>query len=309
MSPALRQRAEEYVAMRRALGFKLDNFARLLVDYISYLEDEDVPTVTVDSVLTWAALPLHASPAYVYMRFGVARAFAAHLHTLDPEAEIPPAGLVVRHCRRAAPYLYSEDDIALLLETARTITSPFRAATYQTLIGLLAVTGMRIGEAIALDRADLNTNRQVLTVVNSKFTKSREVPLHPTSVDALKVYLQRIDRPRAAVSAPGLFVSMKGTRLRRNIVDVTFAGLARRAGLGARSENCRPRVHDLRHSFAIRTLLDWYRHGLDVQVRLPLLSTFLGHIDPASTYWYLTATPELLALAAERLERPLGGLR
>ncbi len=292
--------------MRRALGFKLVSFGYLLFEFVGYLEDEGLGHVTIESALTWAIRPAGASAGYAAMRLGVARQFAKHLRCIDPATEVPPADLLPRGKRRTQPYLYSDTDITALIQAAATIPTPLRAVTYQALIALLSVTGMRVGEAIRLDIGDLDSRRGVLTIRDTKFGKSREVPLHPTTVDALCIYVARRDRPP---SSPSLFVSMNGTRLCRNIIEVTFGHLARQAGLEPRSANCRPRVHDVRHSFAVRTLLEWYRRGLDVQARLPLLSTFLGHVDPRSTYWYLSATPELLGLAGQRLEHALGDLR
>ncbi len=193
------------------------------------------------------------------------------------------------------------------MTAAATLCTPHRAATYATLLGLLAVSGMRVGEAIRLDRADLDTAEGLLTIRNSKFGKSRLVPLHPTTVAALRRYLARRDRPRPGRPAVALLVSGAGTRLRYCNVNWTFLKLVRRAGLVPRSASCRPRLHDLRHTFAVRTVLDAYRAGADVQVRLPILSTWLGHVNPAATYWYLSAAPELLELAGQRLERHQGG--
>lgn len=215
---------------------------------------------------------------------------------------MPPADLVPWRPCRATPYLYSGADIAALITAAASLRFPLRVTTYQTLIGLLAVTGMRIGEAIRLDGGDLDLVGGVLTVRQSKFGKSRLLPLHPTTTDALRGYLQRRDRLHPQPSTPAVFISPAGTRLAYCNVQATFARLARRAGLQPRSASCRPRIHDLRHSFAVASLLDAYASGQDGQARLTLLATYLGHVDPASTYWYLSAAPELLALAGQRLE-------
>ena len=185
---------------------------------------------------------------------------------------------------------------------------PLRAAAYQTLIGLLAVTGMRIGEAIRLDRADLDLAGGVLTVRESKFGKSRLVPLHPTAADALGGYLRLREQPHPRPRTASVFISLAGTRLDYRNVHATWKLLAARAGLQPRSPSCRPRIHDLRHSFAVRSLLDAYAAGQDGQARLALLATWLGHVDPAATYWYLSAAPELLALAGQRLDDHMAGL-
>jgi integrase len=208
---------------------------------------------------------------------------------------------------RATPYLYSDDEVTSLLAVAATLRTTYRVATYRTLIRLLAVTGMRVGEALALDREDIDVPQRVLTIRHTKFGKSRELPVHPSTVAALRHYLQRDDRPRAATRTAAVFVSLAGTRLRYCNVHWTFHRLVRRAGLTPRSVTCRPRIHDLRHRFAVCTLLDAYRSGADTQTRLHHLSTYLGHVDPVQTYWYLSAAPELLQLASDRLQRHLGG--
>lgn len=177
-----------------------------------------------------------------------------------------------------------------------------RQMTYRTLIGLLAVTGMRVGEAIRLDRADLDLAAGVVTVRDSKFGKSRALPLHATSITALREYLPTRDVHQHAAVSDALLISPAGTRLIYCNVHATFRQLRADAGLTARSKACRPRIHDLRHRFAVQTLLDWYRDGLEVQPRLPRLSTYLGHTHPRHTFWYLQAAPELMAIAGQRLD-------
>lgn len=293
----------DYLRLRRALGYKLERAEKLLAQFITYLEKSGAERVTVSSALAWATLPAAGGSRWLAMRLTVVRGFAAYLHALDPRNELIPTDLLPDPGHRATPYLYSDTDIAALMAATATLRTPHRAATYETLIGLLAVTGMRVGEAIRLDRADLDTTEELLTIRTSKFGKSRLLALHPTSVAALRRYLGRSDRPGSATPASPLFVSGAGTRLRYCNVNWTFLRLVRGAGLQARSSSCRPRLHDLRHTFAVRTVLDAYRAGADVQARLPLLSTYLGHVNPAATYWYLSAAPELLDLAAGRLER------
>jgi integrase len=235
------------------------------------------------------------------MRLAVVRGFAGWLQASDPTTEIPPLGWLPPR-RRTNPYLYSDAEIAALLAVARRARWPLSAATYEALIGLLVVTGLRVGEAIRLDRADVSFTEGLLTVRNSKFGQSRQVPIHPTTITALRGYL----RCRAELSPipgePSLFVHPAGNRITYPSVQQMFHTLVRRAGLNPRSPQCRPTIHGLRHSFAVNTLLRWYRNGDDVQARLPLLSTWLGHADPKWTYWYLSASPELLALVGERLE-------
>lgn len=304
MTP-LRQALDDYLTMRRGLGYKLERAEKLLAQFLVYLDEVGAESVTVEDALAWARLPASADPSWWSQRLSVVRGFAAYLHTLDPAAEVPAAELLPWRRRRATPYLYTDAEIAALIAACASLRFPLRVATYGTLIGLLAITGLRVGEAIRLDRGDLDLERGLLLVRDSKFGKSRELPLHETAVRALRGYLRRRQRLQPRPQAEALFVSLAGTRLRYCNVNWTFLRLVRRAGLEPRSATCRPRLHDLRHSFAVRTVLDAYRADSDVQARLPLLSTYLGHVDPAATYWYLSAAPELLALAGQRLERYL----
>lgn len=299
---ALRRSLEQYLTIRRALGFKLAGEGRLLADFVSFADAAGVDTLTCELALAWATLPPQGSPGWLARRLRAVRGFARYLQTLDPATEIPPAELLPARSGRATPYLYSDAEIVALMAAARQLAPPLRSATFETLIGLLAVTGLRIGEAMRLDRADVDPTKRLLTVRDSKYGKSREVLLHQSTVDALGSYGQRRDRLCRGPRAPSFFVSTRGTRLIHSTIYPTFRTLLRQAGLAQRSSSCRPRVHDLRHSFAVETLLGWYRDGGDVSVRMPLLSTYMGHVDPAATYWYLSAAPELLALAAKRLE-------
>jgi len=304
MTP-LRQALDDYLTMRRGLGYKLERAEKLLAQFLAYLDEVGADNVTVEHALAWARLPADSDPSWRSQRLSVVRGFAAYLRTLDPAAEVPAAELLPWRRRRATPYLYTDAEIAALIAACASLRFPLRVATYGTLLGLLAVSGLRVGEAIRLDRGDLDLERGLLLVRDSKFGKSRELPLHATAVRALRTYLRRRQRLQPRPQTEALFVSLAGTRLRYSNVNWTFLRLVRRAGLKPRSATCRPRLHDLRHSFAVRTVLDAYRADSDVQARLPLLSTYLGHVDPAATYWYLSAAPELLALAGQRLERHL----
>lgn len=299
----LRDALSDYLSLRRSLGFKLERPGQLLEDFTGYLDTAGAPTVTTELALAWATAPADADPAWWRARLAATRPFARYLAAFIPGTEVPPAGLLPGPAsRRAVPCLYSPAGIGALITAAAAIRTPLRAATYQTLIGLLAVTGMRAGETIRLDRPDVDLRAGLLTIRESKFGKSRQLPLHATTVAALAGYATLRDQrhPRPATAA--FFLSLTGTRLIYKNVHFTYHRLTQAAGLSPRSPQCRPRIHDLRHSFAVTTLLRWYQDGDDVAARLPLLSAWLGHADPASTYWYLTGTPELLALAATRLE-------
>lgn len=303
---SLRRSLIDYLAVRRALGYKLKRAEKLLAQFLTYVENRGDQHLRIATMLAWATQPSGSDRGWSSYRLSIVRGFASHMRTIDPATEVPSADLLPRRRCRATPYLYSDDDIAALMVAAARLRTPHRVATYRTLIGLLAVTGMRVGEALALDHDDIDASEGVLTVRHSKFGKSRELPVHPSTVAALRYYLRRRDRPRSATNTPAVLVSTAGTRLLYCNVQWTFHRLVRCAGLKPRSAACRPRLHDLRHRFAVCTILDSYRHGQDSEARLSLLSTYLGHIDPKNTYWYLSAAPELLQLAADRLQHHLG---
>jgi integrase len=298
----LRPALQDYLGVRRALGYKLNNADRLLGQFVSYCEQSSISTVTTDAAVAWATLPIGADPSWWGQRLSTVRCFAAWLQTLDPATEVPPRDILAGRPRRAVPYLYSDAEVVALMAAARGLRTPLQRCTYDTLVGLLAVTGMRAGEAIRLDRADVCLDLGLVRVLDSKFNKSREVPLHLSAVDALRRFAQLRDRLCPEPGSEAFFLSTTGSRLCSSRVRSTFRRLVRDAGLTPRSSRCRPRIHDLRHTLAVNTLLGFYRDGLEVQARLPLLSTWLGHVKPESTYWYLSAVPELLGLASHRLE-------
>jgi integrase/recombinase XerD len=303
-----RRAVEDYLAIRRSLGFSLDRAGRLLPHFVSYLERTGSHRITTALALAWATQPVGTHPHWWRERLGIVRGFARHLHAIDPVNEVPPTDLLPAHRPRVTPYLYSDADIAGLLCAARMLSPAFRSVTYKTLVGLLVVTGLRIGEAIGLDRADVDLEDGVIVVRRAKFGKLREVCLHESTVDALRAYARARTEHWPLVETPSFFISTRGVRLTENAVHFTFRDLVRQAQLEGRGARCRPRPHDLRHSFAVRTLLAWYRAGVDVEAQLPLLSTYLGHVKPSSTYWYLEAAPELLAIVGQRLEQVLGDL-
>jgi integrase/recombinase XerD len=252
-------------------------------------------------------MPQNASPVWAAQRLTMVRGFARYLQAVDPATQVPPVGVLPARTRRVTPYIYSDAEVAALMTAARMLRSPLKAATFETLIGLLAVTGMRGSEAMALDRGDLDTAAGLLTVRATKFRKSRQLPLQVTTLRALASYQAVRDRLCPAPATASLLVSATGARLCQATVQPAFRRLLRQAGIGQGPPRPRATIHGLRHSFAVKTLLGWYRDGQDVQARMPSLSTWLGHVAPAATYWYLTGTPELLALAAGRLEAATGG--
>ena len=305
---SLRESLAEYLAVRRSLGYKLEGTERMLGQFLDYLDANGADGVTVEHAVAWATLPGRGHHWHA-MRLGAVRGFARYLHEVDPRVEVPPADLLPDKSGRAVPYLYTDEQVTALIDAAATLRIAHKTATFQTLFGLLAATGMRVGEAVGLDRADFDADSGTLIVRNAKFGKSRELPLHPTTTSALTRYLRRRDRPRPVETIEALLLSSVGTRLWMSDVQTCFRALRARAGIGPRSAACRPRLHDLRHSFAVNTLLDAYRTDGDPASRLAALSTYLGHVNPGKTYWYLHAAPELLELASGRLERHLGDRR
>lgn len=301
----LRNALADYLTMRRALGYKMDKAERLLGQFVNFAEDRGEAHVRTETALSWATQPSGAAAIWTSRRLAEVRLFARHLQTLDPRTEVPHRDLLPAQARRATPYLYTPQEIAALMQATTILRGSHVQATYRTLIGLLAATGMRIGEAISLDRDDFDAGSGMMTIRHGKFGKARALPLHPSTVAALDDYLSRDDRPRPA-GMPTLLISSRGKRLRYGTVHEVFHKLLHHCGIAPRSATCRPRIHDLRHSFAVSTIVDDYRTG-DPGSRLAILSTYLGHADPGSTYWYLSAAPELLGLAGERLERHLRG--
>jgi len=299
---------EDYLAMRRALGFKLAQEGRLLRDFAAFAEAAGAGTVTTDLAVAWSVMPRNASPVRAAQRRTMVRGFARYLQAADPATQVPPVGVLPARARRVTPYIYPDAEVAALMTAARMLRNPLKAATFETLIGLLAVTGMRGSEAMALDRGDLDTTAGLLTVRATKFRKSRQLPLQVTTLEALAGYQAVRDRLCPAPATASLLVSATGARLCQATVQPAFRRLLRQAGIGQGPPRPRATIHGLRHSFAVNTLLGWYRDGQDVPARMPSLSTWLGHVAPAATYWYLTGTPELLALAAGRLEAATGGI-
>jgi len=303
MSHALHQVAADYLSMRRALGFKLEGYDRLLTDFLGCLERRGETTITVRAALAWASAPAGASPGRQSDRLCVVRGFARHLSGIDPSVEVPPSGLLGSRRQRRIPNLYSDADIARLMGAAGNLQPPLRGATYETLFGLLGVTGMRVGEAISLDRADVDVRSGLVEINDAKFRKHRLLPLHATTVAALRDYAAARDRLCPSAETSSFFVSARGKRLLYGSVRDVFRQLVEDLGLAGKPGAGPPRIHHLRHSFAVAQVRDWHREGADPQGKLPMLSAYLGHADPAYTYWYLQACPELLSLATQRLER------
>ena len=300
---SLREALDDYLRIRRQFGFRLEQDGRLLESFIGFLEQAGALHITTDLALAWARLPVQAHPYRWRERLGIARGFARYLAAIDPDSEIPSKDLLPAHRPRVTPYIYSRAEIAALMCAAQTLTPPLRAATHQTMIGLLAASGMRDGEALALDRDDVDLRDGALHLRAAKRGRQREVPLHQSTTAALRRYARLRDRHWPRPQTPAFFLGWHGRRLTQRTFERTFVELVSKTGIQGRGARCRPRAHDLRHTFAVATLLDWYRAGVDVDRRMPLLCTYLGHARVEDTYWYLQAAPELLALVSGRLDR------
>jgi len=297
----------QYLAMRRTLGRVDRHVSRLLHHFVAFVKESSSPYITTDLVRRWAVQPAGAHPSTWAGRLVIARRFAIWRRASDPRTEVPPADLVGQRYRRKPPRRFRDHDIAALIQSAAALSSVqhLRGRTYATLFGLLAVTGLRINEALHLDRSDVDLETGVLLIRRTKFGKSRLVPIHSTTTDALRAYGDTRDRTLTTWMTPAFFLSERGTRITEWSARYTFAVISRAIGLRAPTHGGRhghgPRIQDLRHHFAAQTLISWYRAELDVDRELPKLSTYLGHVHTADTYWYLEAIPELLQLAADRL--------
>jgi integrase len=300
----LRQAVDEYLALRRGLGFKLHHTGICLRQFAAFLEQCGASYITTQLALDWATQPQNTHPAYLTSRLTAIRGFARFRAASDPRTEIPPRGLLPHRYHRKPPYIYTDEEIGRLLEAAASLQSSrgLRARTYVTLLGLLAVTGVRISEVVALDREDVDLADAVITIRGTKFCKSRLAPVHVSTRRALQRYADLRNRVQPRPRCATFFIGEHGEQLTVNVVEKTFVKLSRRVGLRSPSDRHGPRVHDLRHRFAVSTLLRWYRAGLDVERHLPELSTYLGHAHVTDTYWYLTAVPELMRLVVARLE-------
>ncbi len=309
----LREALREYLRIRRSLGFKLVTQTRILRGFLAFADRENAAHVTIPLVLRWIGQPSRAQEGTWAGRLSVVRCFARWWSATDPQTEIPPQALMPMSRWRRRPHSYHEDDVPRLLAEATRMRSRLglRGLTYTTFFGLIAATGLRVSEALALDRGDVDLEEALLTIRRTKFGKDRLVPIHPTTANALKDYAARRDRFLRTVSTKGFFVAESGRRVTQYAARYCFAKLSQRIGLRQpvpRNKLGRgPRIHDLRHRFAVRTLVDWYRADKNVDQEIPKLATYLGHASVEGTYWYIEAVPELLLLAAERQHRRAGG--
>ncbi|MDQ6740499.1 MAG: tyrosine-type recombinase/integrase [Actinomycetota bacterium] len=293
---------DEYLQLRRQLGFKLVTFSKGLHSFLKYMAANHATVLTTDLAVQWAMNAPRSTDRYTWgRRLMIVRIFARYAHSCDDRHEVPPQDILPCPTRRALPYIYSDAEIRALMDAAGRMRPPFRGLTLATFIGLLAVTGMRTGEAHRLNLEDLDLANGIIRIHDAKFNKSRDLPIHPTTVAALSSYLLHRaeflgkDGPMAAV-----FLDTLKHRLRDHGVTLYMGHFLEAAGIVPVGRP-RPRLHDLRHAFATETLLRWYAEGRDVPASMPLLSTYLGHVDPQATYWYLTGTTELMGLAEAQL--------
>lgn len=300
----LTKAVRDYIQLRRSLGYKMRAALPLLLDFVSFLDERKVDRITIPLALEWARQNPNAQPAHWAQRLTNVRRFACYWSAIDPRTEIPPRSLLPHHPKRARPHLYTDKEIRQLLERAQAIGG-LHGQTYHCLLGLLAVSGLRISEALNLRPDEVDLDQGVLVVRGTKFGKTRLVPLHASTIKALRSYVRQRDR-FFKLGLPRFFVTRMGNPIDGSLVRRAFYKLSRQIGLRGAQASHGPRLHDFRHRFAVETLVRWYRAGGDVERRLPALSTYLGHVHVRDTYWYLTICPELMGLAVKRLERHLG---
>jgi len=304
---ALREAIQQYLSLRRSLGFKLIKVESTLRSFVAFAERDAASHITTDLALRWVKLSTAKEPATLADRLNIVRRFAIWRSAADVHTEVPPKNLMPYRYHRKPPYIYSDEEIESLVGTARKLPSPkgLRGPTYATLFGLIAATGMRISEAVSLDRQDVDLKDKLLSIRESKFRKSRLVPVHVTTRDALSDYANSRDQVLHRLQSVAFFVSERGTRVTAWAARDNFAVVSRRIGIRKKIKGkrvgCGPRLHDMRHRFAAKTLVDWYRAGINVGREIHKLSTYLGHAHVNDTYWYLEAVPELLELATQKL--------
>ena len=301
---------EGYLALRHALGYKLRTHRSSLKNFVQFVSEEKATTITTQLALAWAMKPDGAHPKWWAYKLGMVHHFALYVRGRDHATEVPPLTLLPYSQQRPTPYIYSEKEISRLIVAAKALPcrKGLRGLTYFTLYSLIWVTGLRISEALALDRDDVNSANQLLTIRNAKFGKSRLIPVHVSTSNALAHYARCRDQIFPDVQSPSFFLSTIGTRPTTAIAQLTFRQLCSRIGMRDTRHGKRPRIHDMRHSFAVKSLIDIYKGGNDVEQAVYALSIYMGHVGPSSTYWYFSAVPELLELARNRLERKRGNL-
>jgi len=298
----------EYLSLRQALGFKLRTYSSCLKDFVSFAKTTNTTNITTELALTWAMKPATADPKWWAYRLRLIHHFARFVHGRDPATQVPPLDLLPYSQRRKPPHIYSENQLSRIVGAAKTLPSHngLRGFTYSTLFTLLWVSGLRISEALALNRDDVDPVNDLLTIRNTKYDKSRVVPVHPSTSQALQRYARRRDQIFSRPKVPALFLTVFGTRPTVTVAEITFRQLCCQIGIRTLSQRKGPRIHDIRHTFAVRTLIDLYRNSHDIDQGVYALAVYMGHVGPSSTYWYLSAVPELMELVRDRLARKGG---
>ncbi len=305
----LRDHLNQYISLRRAMGTQLLEPAAALNQFVDFVEADRGDFITIDAALRWATKPQLAQRATWARRLSQVRGFATWLSALDSRTEVPPRRLLNVGHRRNPPYIYPDEEVRDLMRQAAMLPSStgLRSHTYVTLIGLLASTGLRPGEALALDRSDVELQSGTILVRQTKHGKSRFVPVERSVQGALEAYTDRRDMLCPSPRDEAFLVSERGCRLTGSAARRTFAELSGLTGIrkipARRRIGRGPRLQDFRHTFATKKIIEWYRAGLDIHRELPKLSTYLGHKGPVTTYWYIQSVPELLRLATDRFER------
>jgi integrase len=303
VSPTMVALVEDYLAQRRNLGFALRIEGRQLLSFARFADSiGHRGPVTIEIALQWATLPSKRGSKFPARRLECIRPFVRYQAGLDSATEVPGRDLLGPPRRRPCHHIYTDDEIAALITETRSLApaNGLRPATYATLFGLLAASGLRVSEALRIQRTDVDLDHGVLTIRATKFRKSRLVPMHSTTTNALRAYAEHRDHVVARLESSTFFISTHGRSLAYSTVRNLFRRLCKSLGWANRIP--RPRIHDLRHTFACRRLQQWYQEGVDIGSRAAALATYLGHAKVTDTYWYLTGTPELLAIAAQRFE-------
>ena len=303
--------AQEYLSLRRSLGYKLIDTEYVLGWFLSFMEQEQSTHIKTEAVLRWVHASKMVSLPQRSTRFAVIRKFAKYAHALDAEHEVPPYRLLTHRTQRSTPHIYSDSQVLRLLRACLALPAGkgLRRYTYHTIFGLIAVTGMRISEATSLTRGDVDISAGIITIREAKFSKTRCIPVHDSTIRVLAEYIRRRDEIYPNAESSAFFLSDPGTTLTSAVLRCMFLRISHRIGFRKPTERYGPRIHDLRHTLAVKTVMKWYRDGADVERQMPLLSTYLGHVKPSDTYWYLSSVPELVGLAAARLEAHKGGRR
>jgi integrase len=307
---ALRAELARYLSIRRALGYDLSTTELVLRRFVDFAESEKTESIGTALFLRWQERFGRANRQTWARRLGMVRLFAQWLQSINPKHEVPPPGLIPNRQRRSRPYIYTEDEIRRIVQAAAELPSinGLRPLTMSTLFGLIAVTGLRINEALSLDVADIDLVQGVLTLRRGKLGKQRLLPVSDSTVLHLHSYAAERDR-LLRTQPDAFFISDHGERVTDCSARYNFAVVCQSIGLRRPEKFNRhgrgPRIHDLRHTFAVRTLLNWYREGKDPAREMIKLISYLGHDKPAYTYWYFEAVPELLDLARRRVEQEI----